>query len=77
MMRIARQKDLSNYECQIMTYVGALADMAQLAAPIDLFFTAVMVMVEDAAVRNNRLALLKALTNLAVQTADFSKIVTA
>jgi len=58
-------------------YIGILQDMAELAAPIDLFFTAVMVMVEDVAVRNNRLALLKAVTNLAVQTADFSKIVTA
>jgi len=57
-------------------YIGALQDMAELAGPIDLFFTAVMVMVEDIAVRNNRLALLKAVTNLAVQTADFSKIVT-
>ncbi|MHC1746436.1 MAG: glycine--tRNA ligase subunit beta [Negativicutes bacterium] len=57
-------------------YVAILQDMAELAAPIDLFFTSVMVMVEDVDVRNNRLALLKAITNLAVQTADFSKIVT-
>jgi glycyl-tRNA synthetase beta chain len=46
-----------------------------LTAPIDSFFGEVMVMAEDMAVRNNRLALLKAITNLTATIADISKIV--
>jgi glycyl-tRNA synthetase beta chain len=49
--------------------------LATLAAPIDAFFGAVMVMVEDTAVKNNRLALLKSISALATQTADLTKIV--
>ncbi len=56
-------------------YKGVLAVMAELAEPIDAFFGAVMVMVEDIAIRNNRLALLKAITGLTLQMADLSKIV--
>jgi glycyl-tRNA synthetase beta chain len=39
-------------------YTGALARLAQLQAPVDAFFDAVMVMADDAAVRANRVALL-------------------
>jgi glycyl-tRNA synthetase beta chain len=56
-------------------YSGVLAKMAEMTAPIDTFFGAVMVMAEDLAVRNNRLSLLKAITGLAAQMADLSKIV--
>ena len=49
--------------------------MFTMTQPIDTFFGAVMVMVEDVAVRNNRLALLKAITNLTINMADLSKIV--
>jgi glycyl-tRNA synthetase beta chain len=56
-------------------YAGVLKVMAGLAAPIDDFFTQVMVMVDDAAVRENRLALLKAITTLTARVADLSKIV--
>ncbi|HEY3424183.1 MAG TPA: glycine--tRNA ligase subunit beta [Negativicutes bacterium] len=56
-------------------YSGVLAKMAEMTAPIDIFFGAVMVMAEDLAVRNNRLSLLKAITGLAAQMADLSKIV--
>ncbi len=58
-------------------YAGVLQVMAGLAEPIDAFFTQVMVMVDDIAVRNNRLALLKAITELTAHVADLSKIVTA
>ena len=51
--------------------------MANLAAPIDAFFTAVMVMDENMAVRNNRLALLQGILALTNGIADFSKLVTA
>lgn len=40
-------------------YVGTLKRLAQLQAPVDNFFERTMVMADDAAVRDNRLALLK------------------
>lgn len=39
-------------------YAGALARLAELQAPVDAFFESVMVMVEDAALRTNRITLL-------------------
>jgi glycyl-tRNA synthetase beta chain len=63
--RMTRSKD----------YNGVLSVMLKMTQPIDAFFGAVMVMVEDVAVRNNRLALLKAITNLTINMADLSKIV--
>jgi len=56
-------------------YHGVLGVVMELTAPIDSFFGEVMVMAEDMAVRNNRLALLKAITNLTATIADISKIV--
>ncbi|SCM80254.1 Glycine--tRNA ligase beta subunit [uncultured Sporomusa sp.] len=56
-------------------YQGVLTVLAAMAAPIDAFFGAVMVMVEDTAVKNNRLALLKAISGLSAHTADLTKIV--
>jgi glycyl-tRNA synthetase beta chain len=56
-------------------YNGVLSVMFKMTQPIDTFFGAVMVMVEDVAVRNNRLALLRAITNLTINMADLSKIV--
>ena len=44
-------------------YVALLSRLAQLRQPIDDFFDGVMVMAEDLPVRNNRLALLKALAD--------------
>jgi glycyl-tRNA synthetase beta chain len=58
-------------------YPAALAVIASLAAPIDEFFSAVMVMVEDMSVRQNRLAMLKSIAEMTSPIADFSKIVTA
>jgi glycyl-tRNA synthetase beta chain len=57
-------------------YREALQVVAGLAQPIDGFFGQVMVMVEDLPVRNNRLALLKAITRLAGQIADLGKLAT-
>ncbi|WP_462332736.1 glycine--tRNA ligase subunit beta, partial [Schwartzia sp. (in: firmicutes)] len=56
-------------------YVGAIDALKDLAAPIDHFFDAVMVMAEDEKVRNNRLGLLKSIDDLICRVADFSKIV--
>ena len=53
-------------------YTEALTELAQLRAPVDTFFDDVMVMTDDEAVRNNRLALLNALRELFLNVADIS-----
>jgi glycyl-tRNA synthetase beta chain len=55
-------------------YSSALLEMTQMKKPIDGFFDGVMVMVEDEAVRNNRLALLDEIGKLFLRIADFSKL---
>ena len=55
-------------------YESALLEMTQMKRPIDEFFDGVMVMVEDEAIRNNRLALLDAIGQLFFRIADFSKL---
>ncbi|MFH1116307.1 MAG: glycine--tRNA ligase subunit beta [Pseudomonadota bacterium] len=55
-------------------YAEALAVIAELKAPIDLFFDKVMVMVEDGRIRDNRLGLLKEIAGLFEKVADFSFI---
>ena len=53
-------------------YESALFELASLQAPVDAFFDNVMVMADDLAVKNNRLALLNRLRNLFLQVADVS-----
>jgi glycyl-tRNA synthetase beta chain len=53
-------------------YGGVLRRLAWLRDPVDLFFDAVMVMAEDAALRRNRLALLKRLSDRFLAVADVS-----
>lgn len=53
-------------------YSAAMAELAALRPSVDRFFDEVMVMVEDSAVRHNRLALLKALRDLFLEIADIS-----
>ena len=55
-------------------YEVALLEMTQMKKPIDEFFDGVMVMVEDEAIRNNRLALLDGIGKLFLKIADFSKL---
>ncbi len=55
-------------------YVAALRCLAELREPVDRFFDKVMVMVDDARVRNNRLALLNQLRALFLHTADLSRL---
>jgi glycyl-tRNA synthetase beta chain len=55
-------------------YPAALLEMTRMKGPIDEFFEKVMVMVEDEAIRNNRLALLDAIGRLFLRFADFSKL---
>ena len=53
-------------------YQGVLEMLAELREPVDAFFDTVMVMAEDEAVRNNRLALLAFLRDLFLNVADIS-----
>lgn len=56
-------------------YREALLRGAALAGPLDRFFTQVMVMVDDTAVRRNRLALLKDIADILGELGDLEKIV--
>ena len=53
-------------------YTEVLRQLARLRQPVDQFFDDVMVMVDDSALRNNRLALLQQLRNLFLEVADIS-----
>jgi glycyl-tRNA synthetase beta chain len=55
-------------------YEPALAKLAGLRASVDQFFDEVMVMADDAALRDNRLALLAQLQNLFLRVADLSHL---
>jgi glycyl-tRNA synthetase beta chain len=55
-------------------YPSALLEMTRMKKPIDDFFDGVMVMVEDEAIRNNRLALLDDIGKVFLRIADFSKL---
>jgi glycyl-tRNA synthetase beta chain len=56
-------------------YDKALEALVRLKPSIDTFFNGVMVNAEDAALRNNRLSLLKEVDDLFKSFADFSRIV--
>lgn len=55
-------------------YTGALCRLAQLRETVDAFFDGVMVMVEDAELRRNRLGLLGIVEGLFLNIADISKL---
>jgi len=55
-------------------FYEALGALSMLKVPIDKFFDHVMVMVEDHALRKNRLALLTQIKCLFLKVADLSKI---
>ena len=56
-------------------YAEALAKIAEIKSAVDRFFDEVMVMVDDEALRKNRLHLLYGISLLFSQLADFAKIV--
>ncbi|MEH6467706.1 MAG: glycine--tRNA ligase subunit beta, partial [Porticoccus sp.] len=58
-------------------YTDVLKHLAKLRQPVDQFFDDVMVMVDDDALRNNRLALLQQLRNLFLEVADISLLAPA
>jgi glycyl-tRNA synthetase beta chain len=55
-------------------YTASLQSLAALRGPVDAFFDGVMVNAEDAALRNNRLGLLKTLQDAMNRVADLSKL---
>ena len=56
-------------------YALALAKIVEIKDSVDAFFDTVMVNVEDAALKNNRMALLYSISQLFSPLADFSRIV--
>jgi len=68
----ARQKVAPMLESR--AYAEVLNELADLREPIDRFFDDVMVMAEDEAVRDNRLALLGELRALFLHVADISRL---
>ena len=57
-------------------YVAVLSRLAALRAPVDAFFDGVMVMADDSAIRDNRLALLKALADRFATVAAIEQLAT-
>jgi len=55
-------------------YEGTLGALAELRDSVDQFFDKVMVMADDEAIKNNRLALLGNLNRLFLEVADISKL---
>jgi len=55
-------------------YSAALSRLVALREPVDNFFDKVMVMADDAALRDNRIALLNELSSLFLRVADFSRL---
>lgn len=59
---------------EVQNYAAVLNELAGLRDPVDRFFDDVMVMADDAALRNNRLALLGELRALFLNVADISRL---
>lgn len=71
---IAQLQPIAQQHLDAGDYHGAMATLAQARAPVDAFFNDIMVMADDLAVRNNRLALLAQLHGLMNQVADISRL---
>ena len=55
-------------------YESALTQLSSLRDPVDAFFDSVMVMADDEAVKNNRIALLNTMNQLFLRAADLSRL---
>jgi glycyl-tRNA synthetase beta chain len=55
-------------------YEAALTKLSSLRDPVDAFFDSVMVMAEDEAIKNNRIALLNTMNQLFLRAADLSRL---
>ncbi len=75
---LAQQLDLLRQELKPLfdagDYTQAMTRLAALRPQVDQFFDKVMVMVDEEAIRDNRLALLNSLSALFLRVADLSKL---
>ena len=55
-------------------YETALSQLSSLRDPVDAFFDTVMVMADDEAIKNNRIALLNTMNQLFLRAADLSRL---
>jgi glycyl-tRNA synthetase beta chain len=67
-------KDDVSRHCKKGGYLKALEIITKLKKPVDKFFDDVLVMVEDEALRNNRLALLQSIQKVFLNIADFKRV---
>ena len=72
--QINRVREKANGYFKSGDYLPGLEQLAQLRPAVDAFFDEVMVMADDPAIKNNRLALLEELLQCFRQVADFSRI---
>lgn len=68
-------KEKADVSLAAKDYQKAFNAIAELRGPVDDFFTAVMVMVDEEKVKENRLALLKQITDYVTQIADLAQVV--
>lgn len=71
---LASARDTVNPMLEVGDYTAVLTKLAELRGPVDKFFDDVMVMADDKATRNNRLALLGELRALFLDVADMSRL---
>jgi len=71
---LSRSRDQVGEALEDESYLSAYAVLAELRPAVDRFFDEVMVMHEDAKIRDNRLALLRSLHELFSPLADFSRL---
>ncbi|MDH5354584.1 MAG: glycine--tRNA ligase subunit beta [Gammaproteobacteria bacterium] len=77
-IKLAEQIDILWQKASLLfnqgSYLEGLEQLAELRPTVDSFFDDVMVLVDDEAIKNNRLALLNQLLQCFRQVADFSRI---
>ncbi len=73
---IAQLQPVALQQFESGDYMSAMQTLSRARGPVDAFFNDIMVMAEDSAIRNNRLALLAQLHALMNQVADISRLAT-
>jgi glycyl-tRNA synthetase beta chain len=71
---IAKARFDTNAAIAVENFTGAMNALAELRAPVDVFFDKVTVNVNDLALRTNRLKLLSEIRDTTYNVADFSRI---
>ena len=73
---IAQLQPVALQQFESGDYMSAMQTLSRARGPVDAFFNDIMVMADDTAIRNNRLALLAQLHALMNQVADISRLAT-